>query len=415
MKCLNCKNEINENSVYCSFCGKPTSIVPEYSIYDEDNLKVLLEGAETVQSQKEKEKEEALKEEQRKLAEQKRIVAEQKREELKKAKLLEKKKKKQTQMTIFIVALVCVILIVVGVFAKMAIDENNANSFDYQIKMASSAMKDEDYKTAIYYYKRAISLDSDDTTARMALVELYWEMEETENALALLHQIVEIDQTSYDAYKQLIGYYEKNEDLDSILALLEDVTDERAKNLFTNYIVTSPNMSLKGGEYNEIIRVTLSAKMGNSIYYTLDGSDPVKKGTLYKETIVLDKKGTYTLKAVAKNERGVFSEIVSQKYIIVMEAPDDPIISLTKTGEIIQSGNFKEETSISIFVPAGCSAYFTWDNTDPTEEKGTLYTEPLIVPQGHNILSVIIIDNDNELQSAIFRGIFDYYPEEAEE
>lgn len=413
MKCINCQNEINENSVYCSFCGKPTSIVPDYSIYDEDNLKVLLESAENVQSQKEKE--EILKEEQRKIAEQKRIAAEQKREEIRKAKLLEKKKKKQTQMTIFIIALVCVLLIVVGVFAKMAIDHNNSNSFDYQIKMASTSVKEGDYKTAVYYYKRAIDLKPRETTAHMALVEVYWEMDETQNALALLHKIVTIDSSAYDAYKELISYYEKNEDIDAILALLKGVTDSRAKNLFSNYIVTSPNINLAGGKYSKSIRVTLSAKMGNSIYYTLDGSDPEKKGTLYSQTIVLDKQGTYTLKAVAKNERGVFSEVVSEKYIIAMEAPDDPVISLTKTGEIIQSGNFKEETSISIFVPTGCSAYFTWDNTDPTTETGTLYTEPLIVPEGHHILSVIIIDNENKLQSSIFRGIFDYYPEDTEE
>lgn len=415
MKCLNCQNEINENSVYCSFCGKPTSIVPDYSILDEDNLNVLMEATKDAEEQKAKEqkaKEEVLKEEQRKIAEQKRIAAEQRKEELRKAKLLEAKKKKQTQLTISLIALVCVLLIVLGVFAKMAIDNNNANSFDYQIKMATASVKEGDSKTAIYYYKKAIQLEPNETSARMALVELYFDTDETQKAVDLLHETIEIDKTAYDAYKELIGFYEDNNDIDSILALLEDVTDSRVKNLFKNYIVDSPSVHFKGGTYNEAIKITISAKLGDSIYYTIDGSNPVKNGALYSEAIVIEKKGTYNLKAVAKNDRGVYSEVVSEKYIIEAIAPDDPVISLTKTNEIVTGGTYTEETYLSIYVPSGCSAYYTWDNTDPTVEEGNLYTEPILIPEGDNILSVIIIDEENELESFIFRGRFVYRPGE---
>ena len=409
MKCLNCQNEINENSVYCSYCGKPTSIVPDYTIYDDDNINVMIEGTETVRA---KISEEALKEEQRKIAEQKRLAAEQRREELKKARMLEKKKKEQMRLTISVVAVVCVFLIVFGVFAKTAIDNNNANSFDYQIKMAEKALAKSDYESAISYYKKAIQLESGNVSARLDLADLYFEQDEDEKAVQQLHEAIKIDKSAYDAYKSLLAYYEAQKDVDSILEMLGGVTDSRVKSLFKNYIVENPKIHLEGGTYNESVRITLSAKMGTTIYYTTNGNDPIKKGTIYSDTIVLDKKGTYTLKVVAKNERGVFSEVVSEKYVIEVNAPDDPIVSLTKTGEIIQSGNFTEETYISIFVPTGCEAYYTWDNTDPTKEEGTLYTESMAVPEGHNILSILIIDTENDLESAIFRGIFDYYPEE---
>ena len=201
-------------------------------------------------------------------------------------------------------------------------------------------------------------------------------------------------------------------DIESIKILLDGVTNNRVKNLFKNYIVENPKIHLEGGTYNNSIRITLSAKMGTSIYYTIDGSNPEKKGVLYSNAIVLDKKGTYTLKVVAKNEKGMFSDIVSEKYIIRIEAPDDPIISNTKTNEIIEGGTFTEETYLTIHVPSGCNAYFTWDNTDPDKESGTLYTEPVMVPEGDNILSVIIIDEENEQESIIFRGRSEYYPEE---
>ena len=35
-----------------------------------------------------------------------------------------------------------------------------------------------------------------------------------------------------------------------------------------------------------------------------------------------------------------------------------------------------------------------------------------MIPEGDNILSVIIIDEENEQESMIFRGRFEYYPAE---
>ena len=411
MKCFNCQKDIVDDSLYCSFCGKLTSIVPDYSIYDDDNINVLLEGAETARAQKSKE-EASLKEEQRKLAEQKKLEADRKKEELKKAKLLELKKKKQMRLTISMVALVCVFLIVCGIFIKMYVDNSNANSYSYQVKMAESAFKEKDYRTAVTYYKKAIELKPDDLSVRLDLVDLYFIMNEEFKAIKLLEETIEQDKTAYDAYKELLSYYEKQNDIESIKILLDGVTNNRVKNLFKNYIVENPRIHLEGGTYNNSIRITVSAKMGTSIYYTIDGSNPEKKGVLYSNAIVLDKKGTFTLKVVAKNEKGMFSDIVSEKYIIRIEAPDDPIISNTKTNEIIEGGTFTEETYLTIHVPSGCNAYFTWDNTDPDKESGTLYTEPVMVPEGDNILSVIIIDEENEQESIIFRGRFEYYPEE---
>ena len=405
MKCFNCQKEILDHSLYCSFCGKPTSIVPDYSVYEDDNIHVILEGAETVRA-----KEEALKEEQRKIAGQKKLAAEQKKEEIKKAKLIEKKKRKRTQMTIIIVACVCVLLVVLGIFVKVAIDKYNANSVSYQVKLAEEAEKNKDYKAAVSYYKKAIQIDTDNVSVRMSLVDLYFYMDEKEKAVQLLHETVEQDKTAYDAYKELLSYYEKQNDIDSIMNLLDEVTDDRVKTLFKNYIVDKPKIHLTGGTYTETIRITVSGKMGDSIYYTIDNSDPLKNGTLYNGPIILDKKGTYTLKAVAINNRGVYSKVISQTYTLDVNLPGDPVIILTETNEIIEGGIFTEETYISIHVPTGCQAYFTWDKTDPTKETGTLYEESILVPEGDNILSVIIIDENNDQESIIFRGRFEYYP-----
>ena len=414
MKCINCQREINEITAYCHYCGKPMSIVPDYSIYDDDNIHVMLEGAETVLAQKAKE-EEILFAEQKRLAEEKRIATEQKKEELKKACMLEKKKKKQIQLTISVVALVCVLLVIAGVYAKFAIDNRNNTSYDYQMKMAETAENRGEWEDAVDYYKKALEIDNSSNEARLELAELYFKIDDDEAAVVLLHEIVETDTSAYEAYKLLLGYYEEKEDLGAIVELVNGTSNNRVRNLFKNYIVDRATVQLKGGTYMDSIRIVLSSKLNTTIYYTIDGTDPIEKGEVYTTPIVFDKKGTYTLKAVVKNEKGVYSDVISEKYILEMTAPDDPIITLTDTEEQTQGGTFSEETSLTIFVPMGCVAYYTWDNTEPTEENGIEYTEPIIIPEGHNILSVVIIDKENEVSSAVFRGSFDYYPAEIEE
>jgi hypothetical protein len=76
-------------------------------------------------------------------------------------------------------------------------------------------------------------------------------------------------------------------------------------------------------------------------------------------------------------------------------------------------GTFDRKNSyIYISVPSGCSAYYTWDRTDPTEES-LKYGSPILVPAGKNMLSVIIIDDETGLSSVIYRGMFENTAEDA--
>ena len=49
MKCIHCGVELPNEAAYCLRCGTPTQIVPDYSIYDDDNIHVLLEGISEVE------------------------------------------------------------------------------------------------------------------------------------------------------------------------------------------------------------------------------------------------------------------------------------------------------------------------------------------------------------------------------
>ena len=44
MKCIKCGAEIQPEFKICPYCGTTIQIVPDYSVYDEDNINVIVEN-----------------------------------------------------------------------------------------------------------------------------------------------------------------------------------------------------------------------------------------------------------------------------------------------------------------------------------------------------------------------------------
>uniref|UniRef100_UPI004056F75C chitobiase/beta-hexosaminidase C-terminal domain-containing protein n=1 Tax=Agathobacter sp. TaxID=2021311 RepID=UPI004056F75C len=385
MKCIHCGETINENVMKCPKCGNITQIVPDYSIYDDDNIHVLLEGTEQIHQKKNQEQANKLEESE------------------KKAK--QAKQKRQYKTTIRLVSCGCIVLLLLGIVLKITMDKSRQNSLEYQLKKGNAAFAKQEYETALGYFSQANKLSPKNCDVLLSLSEIHFKLEQEKEAIDCLWNVVQIDSTNTKAYDALIAYYEKNSDTESILALLETAKDKQVLQLFEDYLVEAPSVNLREGTYDEFIQLTLSSKMGTKIYYTLDGSDPTKKGTLYTDVISIDEMGEFTLKMAAKNKKGIFSEVVSKKYDIQIAPPEAPTVSPG-------SGIYTVPTYISVHIPNGCSAYYTWDNTTPTENS-TLYAAPIPVPEGRNqVLSVIIIDNKTNLTSSVYRGSYDYIPEE---
>ena len=387
MKCINCGAEIKSEFKICPYCGTTIQIVPDYSVYDEDDINIILESTNEVTSKEVNKKPELTREQ---------------REERARAKqrAQEEAKKKKTKLTIAIVAIACVLIIVIGVVAKVMIDNNNASSYEYQMKQADAAMFKGDIETAEEYYLKALALSPSDVAVRLELAELYLDKEDTATAEKYLKEIIEKDTTNYDAYKMLYNIYKAAGDTDAVLALKDGVTDSKVLSIFSDYSVDSAVLSVPSGTYQGNIKLSISAKKGVEIYYTLDGSDPRKAGTLYKSTIEITGAGMHTVKVATKNDLGVYSDVVTETYVIEYEAPADPVV--TPNGATVDT-----ETYVYISVPAGCNAYYTWDRTDPTAESEK-YVGPFLIPEGRNMLSVIIIDNETGLTSGIYRGMFEY-------
>ena len=45
MKCINCGAEIKSEYKMCPYCGTNIQIVPDYSVFDEEDIKIIVESA----------------------------------------------------------------------------------------------------------------------------------------------------------------------------------------------------------------------------------------------------------------------------------------------------------------------------------------------------------------------------------
>lgn len=395
MNCINCGAPIRDEQKTCPYCGKAIQIVPDYSIYDDDDINILMkETTPVTPAPKETTRNSSNRPDTREL-ERRRA-----RKEREKKRALEAKKKKQMIIILVAVITICILLFIAAFVIKDMIAKNQASSYSYQVSQAEAALEKKDYQTAEDYFMRALALKENDIDVRFALIEMYREQGMQEEEIDTLYEIIAIDATNYTAYKALFQIYNKLGDVDAIMELKQGVTDDRILALFSNYEIEKPRIHLKSGEYKGAIKVMISGNMNYEIYYTLDGSDPREEenGKLYEGTIDISQNGLVTLKAVTKNDKGVFSSIASETYKLSYDAPEAPIV-------IPDGTNFDVETRIYVSVPTGCKAYYTWDRTDPRDEESETrmeYTDSILIPSGENVLKLVIVDETSGLYSPLF-------------
>ncbi len=380
MVCAKCGAKLNEGCIYCSRCGQEVQIVSELSVLEEEYLRSLMD-----------EKKDSEEGGDPGLTKDRETIR--KREEKNCAK--EKKRRR-----ILIILIVIILAAAAVVFGLVRFQRNN--SAEYLLDRAQTKYSQKDYKGAMEYLDRVLALDEDHIEALLLYAQIYTDEKEYDFAEDMYLSGIELAAVNFDANEGLIALYDDQGKRDEILALMDGVDDEEILALFENYVVSVPVLSVESGSYSEYFTVEITAEDDDLvIYYTLDGSTPTQDDDLYSEPVEIIEQGTITLMAVCMDEDGYYSEPACAVYKISLEAPDTPTV-------YPDGGTFTEPATVTVRVPSGTKVYYTWDNTTPTASS-SLYTDPIEIPEGNHILSLIAID-ENGMKSSVLKCNYIYYP-----
>ncbi len=375
MKCANCGAEIKVGCIYCSVCGREAQIVSDYNLLEDDFLRDVLK-------EDEKKKAEGIKK--NPLPAQTKENHTQKSESNQAGKKGKAKKgnRKHKKRVVFAIVAIILLIILVTVIILLVNDSRN-NSYDYQMQQARNYHNDKNYREAESSVKRALELEPNNLEAKLFLAEIYVLRGDSREAVILLEEVRQEQPDSKEVYQQLIQLYEERKDYEAIRLLCEQVDDIEILELFSEYIPEIPEFDTAEGVHTEPIMVGILAEEDCKIYYTLDGTDP-RQGLEYRNPIPVEPDQEVHIRALTKNSYNIYSEEVEGDFYVELLKPEVP--KVTPSG-----GSFYNQQPITVEVPEGCKVYYTWGGTEPTTESRR-YTEPIYLPEGNNILSLIVVD-----------------------
>ena len=259
-----------------------------------------------------------------------------------------------------------------------------------------SMMVKEDYDQALKSADLLLQKESD-SLEYLALKNTICEKSgDIKTQTKVLKQIIAADKDNYQAYEKLIGIYAAAENQEEIVKLADHAPNSAISAMLEEYLIETPYLELTPGLYDASQTLVITSEKGNSIYYTLDGTSPQEKGVLYTAPLSLEQDRFYSVRAVCKNESGAYGEEAAGEYQIGIDADRNSMVTAVSQPQVYpDSGTYSSQQSITIDVPIGYQAYYSWSvQTELTPENGTLYTGGITMPQGSSQLSVIVTDGN---------------------
>ena len=377
MNCPKCGRPLKDGNMLCEFCGEEIRIVPDFvpeielSIEESINNMVMELNPEvdevdmTPVNDNVDEQEDGL---------------------LSDSALFNKK--------VIIFYIIGLIILVVGIIVGAFIMISHDNSSSYQIAAGDKQLANGQVRKAIDYYNKAVDIEPSNIEYRIKLADCYMELDNFDRAIEVYKDMIIYDPTSSLAYAQIIALYESEGMYDAIDDFLHHNANDDIRGAFVDYLADEPQFIMDAGEYDEDISITLTNNSSGTIYYTVDGEVPSENSDVFKDPILL-KKGKHTVKAIFKNEYGVWSSVASRIYDIKSSAPDEPILSL-------ESGAYDKPQVIKVTAPFGCNVYYTLDGSDP-DRSSRIYGEPIPLEQGISHYRFVSINSQN-IASDIVEG-----------
>ncbi len=308
------------------------------------------------------------------------------------------KKKKRSLLRII------VILIIVAAAAVITVSVySRSQTPERLLARAEEKYAGNNFDRAEELLDRLLAKDADNINGLLLAGNVYAEISDYDAAENMFLRVISLDPGSADAYEGLLRIYALQGKRSEILALKETVTDETILAIFDEFVTPEPEIMVDGGTFDDYFTVEIRAPKNDlTVYYTLDGSVPTSSSVKYDSPVEISVQGITTLTAVCMDGDGNYSEPVSVEYLVELLPPDMPVASP-------DGGEFSAPASVTVTVPEGTTVYYTWDNSTPSLNSNR-YTEPIEIPEGNNVLSLIAIDSRG-VRSNVLKCNYIYYPE----
>lgn len=411
MKCERCGAVLEENVIRCSYCGHVVQMVPDYNpledvVADEVRSAIQLHEfeneilQETTRYTHNDSSTRALKEERGRKpvrnmgaalehSNEESEKARREREKARRLKIEQKRALKKKQQQLILAGIVGIlVLLFVGMYFIYS------NSYVGVLAKGKSSLEEENYTQAVTYLKKAISKKDYKIEPYTLLVEAYIQIERYEDAVTILLDTIELDSDNLELYEELISLYLTLDDVYLIRDYMKTLDDGEIKDNLSDYIASEPYFGIESGTYDVVQELQISVFEG-TIYYTLDGTEPTKESLVYESGIQLGE-GTTTVKAISINDNEIPSYVVEAVYTIDFPVEAAPIVTPS-------TGQYTEASYITVTVPSGYIAYYTLDNTVP-DVNSSIYTEPIEMPEGNTIFTVILINANGKASDVTKRN-----------
>ena len=367
MKCPKCHREVEKGSLYCPHCLAEIPWVREF-----DSVETLL------------------KKEQQRGPQKKEKIGKKRKQWKKKLKKKMKKKLSFSRKQIFL-------LLLLGLLLFCAVFYREFHTFSHLYSYAEKQYELGNYEIAARFTDEALDQEPDSEGANILMARIMEAQGDMKSAILILRPMIKNQTAGIPVYQEMVKLLALDGQMSGIKILLKNSSQE-IRDACSEYICEAPVTSLAPGTYTSARVVELRADY-DTIYYTLDGSVPDRNSQKYTGPIVL-KEGTTELKAFGVNEKGMESDLITRKYVIVLKTPDAPKVSP-------KSGDYSKKTKIKVTVPDGCKAYYAFDS-EP-DINSTVYEQPISMPEGYHRFYVILVAANGKISKTTMREYYLQY------
>lgn len=252
----------------------------------------------------------------------------------------------------------------------------------------------------------AIEREPKNVDALNLMAQAYTELGRIEEATQIYESLInDIAPGHPSAYRNLIKLYQQQGYNAEALELMKQGSLNASSTsefevMLREYTPTAPTLSHPEGRYNTEIDLTITIPDGQTVYYTVDGTDPSESGLIYTEgTQIHIPEGKMTVKAIGFTENGTPSEQITANYTIIIPTPAAPKANYA-------SGVYKYAPKVSLR-PGDedekenkkiVAIYYTIDGRQATTES-TLYDpeKPIQLPIGDSRLRAIAVHENGKI------------------